>query len=307
MSTHVYRHSLQFPRRSGARHSQRRVPPTPLQATARSASLGGFQAEGLRAPAMTAPAKAKPGYLARLGDAFLGLLTGFVCAAAGVVMNLVEMVVTFGRGIGRFFKKDVGGGFGQLGLVFVKAVQTPLDAVLMLGGRLVSAVQTLITVEPVGRKLSDAETAELRKVYGDSIHYRSVRLKEGQAGLMTLFGRPFTHGDIVFIPASWLPVSTDLLVHELAHVWQHQNGGTDYMSEALWAQNFGDGYDFEKGLKEGRAWSDLNPEQQAEFLQVAWSSGYFSGPGRSFSYNGVDYTAQLDAAVRQVRDGRGAP
>jgi hypothetical protein len=93
----------------------------------------------------------------------------------------------------------------------------------------------------------------------------------------------------------------------MGHVWQHQNGGTDYMSEALWGQYFGDGYDFEKALKEGKSFGEMNPEQQAELMQQAYLSGYFEGPGRKFTYNGVDYTAQLEAAVKQVRAGRGAP
>jgi len=235
------------------------------------------------------------------------LLTGLWCAAFGVLRNVVEILLTLAIGISRFFEKDARGGFGRLGLALVQVVQTPLDVVLMVGGRLVSAVQTLLGVEPVGRKLTAAEITELRKVYGDSIGYGRVRIKEGNAGLLSLGGRPFTHGDIVLVPSRWLPLSTDLLVHELGHVWQHQNGGTDYMSEALWAQSFGDGYDFEKGLREGRDWSELNPEQQAEFIQVAHASGFFNGASGTFVYNGVDYTAKLQAAVQQVRNGQGAP
>lgn len=295
MSLRFQRHSPSIPRRADSRQ---RVPPTPLQATVPSVQMDVLQ---------PTPAAAKPAFSSRLGDALLGLLTGLVSAFIGVLRNAIEVVFTLASGIGRLFQKDARGGFGRLGLALVQVVQTPVDAVLMVGGRLVSAVQTLIGVEPVGRKLSAAEVTELRKVYGDSIRYGRVRIKEGDAGLLGLGGRPFTHGDVVLVPSRWLPVSTDLLVHELGHVWQHQNGGTDYMSEALWAQNFGDGYDFEKGLGEGRDWSELNPEQQAEFLQVAHASGYFNGAGGRFVYNGVDYTARLDEAVRQVRDGQGAP
>jgi hypothetical protein len=79
------------------------------------------------------------------------------------------------------------------------------------------------------------------------------------------------------------------------------------MSEALMGQYIGDGYDFEKGLDEGKAWRELNPEQQAEFLQQAFLSGYFDNPGQRFVYNGTDYTDQLKAALEQVRSGQGAP
>lgn len=312
MSLRFHRQSTLFSRRSAARDARRRVPPTPLQAAAPAASLDALQAtptvEGLaRSPAVGASTRQKAAFSARLADALLGLLTGLLSAAVGVVRNVVEVVLTLAEGIGRLIKKDVRGGLGRWGLALVQGVQTPVDVVLMVGGRLVSAVQTLIGVEPVGRRLTDAEVGELRKVYGDSIRYGWVRIKEGNAGLLSLGGRPFTHGDIVLVPSRWLPVSTDLLVHELGHVWQHQNGGTDYMSEALWAQSLGDGYDFEKGLREGRSWSELNPEQQAEFLQVAHAAGFFNGAGGTFVYNGVDYTARLNAAVQQVRDGQGAP
>lgn len=290
--------SLRFQRHS-ARES--RVPPTPLQAPAPS-----LQSDTLQ-PRPRAPAGARAAFRSRLGDALLGLLTGLWCAAFGVLRNVVEIFLTLAIGIRRFFEKDARGGFGRLGLALVQVAQTPLDVVLMVGGRLVSAVQTLLGMEPVGRKLTAAEITELRKVYGDSIGYGRVRIKEGNAGLLSLGGRPFTHGDLVLVPSRWLPLSTDLLVHELGHVWQHQNGGTDYMSEALWAQRFGDGYDFEKGLKEGRDWSELNPEQQAELLQVAHASGFFNGASGTFVYNGVDYTAKLQATVRQVRSGQGAP
>jgi hypothetical protein len=188
-------------------------------------------------------------------------------------------------------------------------LQTPADAVLMMGGRAISAIQTLIGVEPPGRKLTGDEIETLRKVYGDSLDYSRIRIKEGDAGLFSTTGRAFTHGDTVYIPKDDLPLTKDLLVHEMAHVWQHQNGGTDYMSEALWAQYFGDGYEFEKALKEGKSFDQMNPEQQAEFLQQAQLKGFFDNtdPNRRFIYNGTDYTDQLNAALRMVRAGKGAP
>ena len=244
----------------------------------------------------------------RLWDAARGIGTGVWDAVKGIGRNLWEAAGTFGRGFGKLFKGDVKGFFKDMGSGLLKLVQTPVDAILMVGGRVVSAVQTLIGIEPVGRKLTDAEIAELRKVYGDSIDYSSVRIKEGSAGLFSLTGRAFTHGDTIYIPKDNLPLTTDLLVHEMGHVWQHQNGGTDYMSEALVGQYLGEKYDFEKGIKEGKSWSELNPEQQAELLQQAYKAGFFNGStGGKFVYNGTDYTDYLNEALRQVRAGEGAP
>lgn len=244
----------------------------------------------------------------RVGDGVRSLATGVVSTVVGAVRNVAEGIGTFAGGVGKLFTGKFKEGFQQMGLGLVKTfLQTPADAVLMMGGRALSAVQTLIGVEPPGRKLSADEIATLRQVYGDSIDYSQIRLKEGNSGLFSTTGRAFTHGNTIYIPKENLPLTKDLLVHEAAHVWQHQNGGTDYMSEALWAQYLGDGYDFEKALKEGKSWSQMNPEQQGEFLQQAQLSGFFDGPGRRFRYNGTDYTEQLNEALRQVRAGKGAP
>jgi hypothetical protein len=244
----------------------------------------------------------------RVADAVHSLGTGVINTVRGIGMNVWEGITTFGSGFGKLFQGDFGGAFEAWGSGLVKvALQTPADAFLMTAGRSISAIQTLVGLEPPGRDLTAAEITALRQVYGDSIDYSKVRIKEGSSGLFSLTGRAFTHGDTIYVPNDNLPLTNDLLVHEMGHVWQHQNGGTDYMSEALWAQNFGDGYDFEKGINEGKPWSELNPEQQSELLQTAYRSGFFNTPGARFVYNGTDYTDYLNNALTQVRNGQGAP
>ena len=69
--------------------------------------------------------------------------------------------------------------------------------------------------------------------------------------------------------------SFDVLVHELTHVWQFQNGGNDYMLKAGWAQftNWLGGndtrvaYDWTRDIDRG--WAALNAEQQAHLIQDA--------------------------------------
>jgi hypothetical protein len=242
----------------------------------------------------------------RVGDAFRSLFTGALDTVTSAFRNVGEGIGTFAGGVGKLFSGKFLDGLKDMGLGVLKVfVQTPADALLLMGGRAVSAIQTMIGVEPVGRKLKDDEIAALRAVYGDSIDYSKVRIKEGDAGLFSTNDRPFTHGNTIYMKNN--TITTDLLVHEMAHVWQHQNGGSDYMSEAIIGQNFGEGYDFEKGIKEGKSWSELNPEQQAELLQQAQSSSFFDSPNRRFVYNGTDYTDYLNDALRQVRAGQGAP
>ncbi|MFQ5590065.1 MAG: DUF4157 domain-containing protein [Phycisphaerae bacterium] len=247
----------------------------------------------------------------RVLDAVRGIGTGVVDAATGVVLNVIEGADTMLNGAGKILTGDFKGGFKDLGMGLLKGTgQALADAVIMVGGRAISAVQTVIGLEPPGRRLTGAEIAMLKEVYGDSIDYDSVRIKEGFAGLFSVNDAAFTHGNTIYIKSGSLPLTDDLLAHEMAHVWQHQNGGTDYMTEAIYAQNWGDGYDWEKGVDEGKSWSELNPEQQAELIQDAVRAGIdLSDPNATFvsPSNGRDYSAVLQAALAQIRAGRGAP
>ena len=248
----------------------------------------------------------------RLADAASSLLGGVVNTVVGVGRNIAESLGTIGSGIGKVFKGDFLGGLGTIASGLVKGlVQTPVDAVLMMGGRALSAIQTLVGAEPPGRKLSAEELAVARQVYGDSIDLSKVRIKTGEVGLLGSSGRAFVHGDTIYVPTASLnpdgSIPEGVLAHELGHVWQHQHGGTDYMSEALWAQKFGDGYDWKKGIDQGKSFGQLNPEQQAQFVSTAFEAGYFSNPAAGFTVDGVDYTAQLQAALADIKAGRGAP
>ncbi|CAM3493487.1 DUF4157 domain-containing protein [Corallococcus sp. ZKHCc1 1396] len=273
-------------------------------------AVGGAIVDG--AKAVGSAAEVVGGALKKVGvralDGARSLATGLISTTKNSVRNIGEGLGTFFGGIGKLVQGKFGDGLKQMGLGLVKTfVQTPTDALLMGGGRALSAIQTLIGVEPPGRKLSAGEIHTLREVYGDSIDYSAMRIKEGNAGLFSLSDRAFTHGDTIYIPPENMPMTDELLVHESAHVWQHQNGGTDYMSEALWAQEFGHAYDFERALDEGKSWSEMDPEQQGEFLSQAHRADYFKNPGAGFHVNGKDYTAQLEAALAQVRAGEGAP
>lgn len=281
----------------------------------------------------------------RVWDAGRGLLTGAWDTLRGAVLNIGEGLGTFFGGWlkiaqGNFLEglADLAKGAGKIFL------QTPADAVLMMGGRAVSAVQTVTGLEAPGRELTADEIQALRMVYGDSIDYSQVRIKEGDTGVFGASGRPFTHGNTIYIPKSWLDKHPEpgerrsLLIHEMAHVWQNQNGGTDYMTEALGGQFFGDGYNFGKALAEGKRFEDMNPEQQAELLEKAWESGFLTSqtadrrflvrvtdpesdhgfevqmvPASDPRYAQLvaagfgDYTGVVSGALDQVRRGEGAP
>ncbi|MCP3062957.1 DUF4157 domain-containing protein [Myxococcus sp. K38C18041901] len=253
------------------------------------------------------------GVPARLADAGWGLLTGALSVVRGLVLGWVVVLSGVSRGLVALVlgRRREGGFLLRRGLV--RVAQLPLDAVLMLAGRMVSAVQVLLGLEPVGRRLTGFEVALLRPVFGTSLDYAAVRVKEGPVGVLGIPGRAFAHGDTVFIPPRSGPTDVALLTHELTHVWQHQHGGTAYLSAALAAQFWGDGYDWRKGVRDGLRWEELNPEQQAQLIEDATVAGLVHPDHAELSQRvrlkGWTEASLpvLDEALASLRAGRGAP
>ena len=157
----------------------------------------------------------------------------------GIVRNGIEGIDGIGTGVGEIFKGDFKEGFKDIGVgLFDITIGSKADASLFFAAKSVEAIQGFAGIEGPARGLTDVEKQELRKVYGDSIDYDRVVIREGDAPLN--WGAARTIGNTIYIPSDKLPLSQSLLTHEMGHVWQFQNGGTDYMREALWAQAFGD-------------------------------------------------------------------
>jgi hypothetical protein len=181
-----------------------------------------------------------------------------------------------------------------------------LTSWLLLGGvNTISAVERAFNLEAPGRKLTIDECAELYRVFADAIDYQQVMVKAGNSHLLSITARAFVLANTVYIPQE--NFSLGLLVHEMTHVWQYQRGGVQYISKALWGQFFDQGYDFARGINEGRSWAQLNPEQQAELIQQGYEAGYFHFAGVRFFFAERDYTQYLTDAVAQLRAGNGAP
>jgi hypothetical protein len=143
-------------------------------------------------------------------------------------------------------------------------------------------------------------------------------------------GRVFTAGYNIRVPSSsgWYPLAAHqhVLVHEMVHVWQFENGGPDYMPEALLSQNNGGngfvlddtgtavvpadpGYAFDIAVAAGEQWEEFNPEQQASFIEVAFQVPVnFDSPATTpMNFNGVDYSSELSNALSNIRSGEGTP
>lgn len=269
-----------------------------------------------RPPVDARPLELAPSTARREGSGVL-LFSGLVSAGIGLMRSLWLALRGLALGLGSLLVGRFARGGEHLRRGVMKLVQCPLDVVLSLGGRAVSVLQEAIGWEPMACRPSAKQLAELRKVFGEGLDYERVHLKVGRLGLLSLAGRPFALGNILYVPrdiasraSGALQLAPHLLIRGMGHVWQYQNGGADYVCETLWARWFGQGSDWRSALDEGREWHELDPEQQARFLQVAYArSGYFLAPGQRFvdEDTGRDYTRQLEAALEQVRSRRGAP
>lgn len=256
----------------------------------------------------------------RILDATRSLVMGSFGTVTGALRNLSEAGSNLTHGVDLVRRGESESGLRQLALGVVKVPQTAVDAVLFAGGKLLSAVQTLAFVEAPGRRLHEHETADLTRVFGGSIDLEQVRIKEGSAGLFSLNRRPFTLGNTIYLknavddPNTALREAMPTLVSEATHVWQFQNGGTDYVSEALGSQAFGHAYDWARDAGTV-AWQDLEPEQQDAFLNFAYASGAFQTEPPAFPASTVtppgmtraDLNRYLAESLLTLRSRQGAP
>lgn len=184
-----------------------------------------------------------------------------------------------------------------------------------IGNEELQRLQDLGQVKAPERGLLPEEREALEAVYGDSIDYDAVVVREGDIGLFNRDDRPLVLGNTILVPEGRLDdetgrIDTDDLVHEAAHIWQFQHGGIDYIKESIQAQGTeGSGaYEFEEDVLNGTPFDELGTEQQAHLLEEAWEQGYFEpGGDRRFMVDGRDMTAYLEEALRNVRAGRGGP
>ncbi len=249
----------------------------------------------------------------RADDAAQQIGGGLVNAGDGIVKNNLEGLNNLnsggGRALGGTFNAmtapvgsdrfwsgagdmyDGAAEFGKgLGKIFV---QTPADAALLLGLKINSGWQTWWGLEHIGRPPDGTERQILSQVFGSSVELDAIRIKAGYAGILnigkdngfTLYNnqRAITIGNTIYMKNNppGQPGWYSTLVHETTHVWQNQNGGTDYMGEALHAQ-FTAGYGYGDDISNNKkSWAMLNPEQQAQLIQDAYDNGYFQNNGWS--------------------------
>lgn len=142
---------------------------------------------------------------------------------------------------------------------------------------------TAVVLAPLAfgqRKLSSEEREVAQSVFGESIIYDAVRLRQGS--VLTRVYPAFTLGNVITFPRNEYDLNDvrdrALLVHELCHVWQFQNGGWGYMPRAIYEEvtqpdAYTVYYDQQKKLR------DYDIEEQCEI-----AAEYFLGDDRYASY-----------------------
>ena len=172
-----------------------------------------------------------------------------------------------------------------------------------------------------GRSLTPHEIAALRPVFGDSLDLSPIRVTRDHP---LAFYAPKTLGNTIHLRSDWgLFAGTGLglsergmsvLVHELVHAWQYQNGGLGYITGSLLAQHAAwrrggersGAYRWRPAADAGLAWSQWNPEQQAQAIQDWWDARVRldRDDPRSSDPALVERAAPY---LRQLRAGEGAP
>ena len=171
------------------------------------------------------------------------------------------------------------------------------------------------------RNLDDAEMAELVAIFGESVDLERVRLTRDDP---LSFVAPKTLRNTVHLRADWnlfvgdgLTLSDrgrSILVHEVAHVWQYQNGGLAYIPASLWAQHLaflrsgsrGGAYRWERAARAELPWARWNPEQQAQGIQDLRDARLRLASGNP-AEGDLHRVARLSPLLAEVRAGRGAP
>ena len=124
------------------------------------------------------------------------------------------------------------------------------------------------------RPLTDAEIEKARTIYGNSIHYKRVRVDETARIVSQKTGILYVS---FYTINCWGKFDDYLLIHELMHVWQFHRFGSVYIPRALWAQRTKEGYNYggterlESIKKKGGSLVDFNFEQQGDIVADGFS------------------------------------
>ena len=116
------------------------------------------------------------------------------------------------------------------------------------------------------RNLSESELQTAQAIFGESVDYEEVRIKNG--GFLTWIYPGVTIGNTIAFPKGAYDeteVSDQaLFLHEMTHVWQYQNHGLSYIPRALYEEIFTDAYVVHYDA--AKTFAEYDVEEQAEIV-----------------------------------------
>lgn len=120
------------------------------------------------------------------------------------------------------------------------------------------------------RSLNTKEIELSESIFGDSIDYSRVRLHSNAKFTANRLALAYVSLNTI---NHYRPISEDVFVHEMVHIWQYQHLGAVYAIKALYAQYRGNAYDYGgmenlyQAMLQKRSLLSFNFEQQAEIIQ----------------------------------------
>ena len=204
----------------------------------------------------------------------------------------------------------------------------PLGAI---AGAIIGGVGGAVVGDAVSRDsrgLRSDEIAYAKDIFGDSIDYAPIKIVRNS---MISTGASKTLGNSMYLEDDWggavfndsaaepltlTSLGRQLLIHEMGHVWQYQNGGLAYVGDSLWAQlkaSLGSGsrngaYEWRPNHDAGVDWADWNPEQQAQAIE---DYNLCLRAAKSTPPTATDEQREtltiLEPYMEKVRSGEGAP
>jgi hypothetical protein len=262
-------------------------------------------------------------------DRVFDIAQGAIDTSAGIASDCVRLGPDLANGVAgdleRSVKMAADGRWGDaLGGLWTTAENAGLNAaggVVDLTARglrgSVSGVLTAVGDEPPARGLNASERAYLESIYGDSIDYDLIRIKKG--GWATDDVLPATHtvGNTIYMKSTYFDANGNLtpeglktLGHEAGHVWQNQNGGGDYIHNALFANlwatetmgNRNEAYDWRRALSQGESFTTMNDEEQAEVMSAIGQALADDGMITAADGGKVPYSPAELAFLREVAE-----
>jgi len=233
------------------------------------------------------------------GGSWLGGVVNGITNVVGAVIKLVGGIVS---GVLGGAIRIIGGLLAWNGELIFKGILDIFSgiagSIIYLLGTIGSLIQKVFPLQKTERPLTKTEREMLRRIYFNSISLFNIRIVEGPSPIFGDGNFATTLGNTIYLRdiVADSPAGRVTLVHESVHVWQYQNTGPRYTSDALGAQYFLPhdehtkvAYNWEVSeVQRGNTdWNDFNKEAQAEFIEDVWRKGSLTFDGHTDKGNGV--------------------